>query len=875
MNMHLPRRFWLSLMAAMQLAAVSARAQFTAVTNGPVMSDRGDSTGCAWGDYDQDGYLDLFVSNFGTPLNFLYHNNGDGSFTRVTTGAIATGGTNCEGAVWADYDNDGNLDLFVAVGLGGNDLLYRNNGDGSYTRMTTGPVVQSGGNSRGCAWGDYDNDGYLDLFVSNEQGQNNFLFHNNGDGTFTRITSGNIVTDGGASYGCAWGDYDNDGFLDLFVANLNQNNFLYHNNRDGTFTRMTAGRIVNDGGASQGCAWGDYDNDGLLDLFVANRNQKNFLYHNEGNGVFTAITNGAIVNDIGYSWSPAWFDYDNDGFLDLFVVNGPPSGPGQNDFLYHNNGDGTFTRITTGAVVNDNAIGDGCAWADYDNDGFVDLCVTTLNDQNNLLYHNNGNSIDWITVRCVGQRSNRSGIGTKVRIKTVTQGQSRWQLREISGGSGYGSQNAPYAYFGLGSATNIEIVRLEWPSGLVQELQAPAPKQLLTVIEPTVSIAPASLTLNAGETAVFTVNTTLSEPLTFQWVHDGTPVTGETNAVLVIADVRTGDAGNYSVEVLRPQPPMTVVAKAVSLLGPIVLQTNQQVIAARPGSNVTFQTAFSGAGPVHLQWTHGQQLIADATNVSLTLTNIQLADDGEYSVIASNSFGVVEKVQGTLIVLVNPVITVQPISQSVVAGGDVVLSIAATGHPLPLSYRWRKNGGAVTNVILYETNCFFTVTNVQPNPGTNIVTYTVVVTNLAGSGGLSSNAVLRVLADTDGDGLPDEWEISHGLDPTDGGDAIVDSDGDGATNLQEYLAGTDPNDAGDFLRLDYTRADGPNAYNLRFVAMSNRTYTLQAKDGLASGSVWRTATELVAAPTNRLVEIPQVAGEFSRQFFRLVTPRSR
>src|SRR5439155_720453 len=189
-------------------------------------------------------------------------------------------------------------------------------GDGSFTKIVSGPLVQSGGNSRGSAWGDYDNDGFLDLFVSNEQGQNNFLFHNNGDGTFGKIVSGSIINDGGASYGCAWGDYDNDGFLDLFVAN------------------------------------------------------------------------------------------------------GPASGAGQNDFLYRNNGDGTFTRITTGSIVNDNASGDGCAWGDYNNDGFVDLFVSNLNGQNNLLYRNDGNSNNWLTVRCVGQLSNRSGIGTKVRLKT-------------------------------------------------------------------------------------------------------------------------------------------------------------------------------------------------------------------------------------------------------------------------------------------------------------------------------------------------------------------------------------------------------------------------------------------------------------------------
>ena len=207
-------------------------------------------------------------------------------------------------------------------GLNGHDLLYQNNGDGTFIKTIAGAVVTSGGSSRGCAWGDYDNDGYIDLFVSNERGQNNFLFHNNGDGTFAKVASGKIVSDGGYSTACAWGDYDNDGYLDLFVPNNNETNFLYHNNRDGTFTKIATGRVVTDGGSSFGSAWGDYDNDGYLDLFVANQNQKNFLYHNNGDGTFTRVTSGQITTDVGYSWGAAWADYDNDGFLDLFVANG-------------------------------------------------------------------------------------------------------------------------------------------------------------------------------------------------------------------------------------------------------------------------------------------------------------------------------------------------------------------------------------------------------------------------------------------------------------------------------------------------------------------------------------------------------------------------
>jgi enediyne biosynthesis protein E4 len=327
-----------------------------------------------------------------------------------------------------------------------------------------------------------------------------FLYRNNGDGTFSTITNSTLVTDLGSFYGGAWGDYDNDGKLDLFLIANNdfgagQPNRLYHNNGDGTFTRVTTGSIATDVANSDTCDWGDYDNDGFLDLFVANEfGQKSFLYHNNGDGTFTRITNGIVVNDISHSpsgvyygaYGCAWGDYDNDGWLDLYVGNaGAPdlAAPPAVNFLYHNNGDGTFTKVTTGSPVNEYSDSFGVTWADYDNDGFLDLFASRTEGRGNYLYRNNGNSNSWLTVKLIGTVSNRSAIGAKVRAKAIIGGVSRWQLRQITGGGGGDGHNELRANFGLGDATNVELVRIEWPSGIVQTLTNVAPKQILNVVE--------------------------------------------------------------------------------------------------------------------------------------------------------------------------------------------------------------------------------------------------------------------------------------------------------------------------------------------------------------------------------------------------------
>jgi hypothetical protein len=475
-----------------------AQATFTKITAGTIVNDGGSSYACAWGDYDNDGYIDLVVGNGWGGNNFLYRNNRDGTFARITTGPIAEDVADTGGVGWADYDNDGDLDLFVSnFSAPIKDRLYRNDGNGNFTSITTGPLVNDAGVGTGVAWGDYDRDGWLDLHVSNVDQQNNFLYRNLGNGSFAQITSGPVVMSGGGSQACTWTDYDNDGDLDLFVANFNtanpgrlhpgQNDFLFRNDGAGNFTRITQGPLVTDGAKGSTPAWGDYDNDGDLDLFVTNTFDENDrLYENLGNGTFRLVADSVVANDGASNSGAAWADYDNDGWLDLFVC-GVLGNPNR---LYRNNGDGTFTQVTDGDIAAEGGISSACAWGDYDNDGFLDLFVANAGEDgnqpgenNNYLYHNTGNSNSWFVVKLIGGISNRSAIGAKVRLRATIGGRTIWQMREISGGSG--SQNDMRAHFGLGESYAYSL-RVEWPSGEVTEktFEDRTTNRIMTVIEP-------------------------------------------------------------------------------------------------------------------------------------------------------------------------------------------------------------------------------------------------------------------------------------------------------------------------------------------------------------------------------------------------------
>lgn len=313
----------------------------------------------------------------------------DVTFTKITTGDLVNDGGWSYSMVWMDFDNDGSPDLFVTNNDSDNgqlNFLYMNNGDGTFSKITEGPVVSDGGSSYSCTSCDVNGDYKPDLFVANYN-ENNFLYFGNGDGTFNKVTSGPVVTDGGKSAGAAWADYNLDGFPDLYVANRDQQNFLYKGTGIGEFEKITTGTIVTDVANSSGCAWGDYDNDGYPDMYVANSGTVSNLYHNNGDGTFTKVNQEPFISDVSNCSGASWGDCDNDGDLDLFVSTGQ-LGTYVNWF-YLNNGDGTFTKVTDSPLVNETTWSSGSAWGDYDKDGDLDLAVSGY-DGNNLLFNNDG-----------------------------------------------------------------------------------------------------------------------------------------------------------------------------------------------------------------------------------------------------------------------------------------------------------------------------------------------------------------------------------------------------------------------------------------------------------------------------------------------------
>jgi tetratricopeptide (TPR) repeat protein len=466
--------------------------------------------GSAWGDYDRDGDADLFTVGIRDP-HHLYRNNGDGTFRDVT----ATAGLLDPRGGWAslffDYDADGDLDLFVTRdgwrGVAPNSL-YRNNGDGTFRDVaeTAGVAGQADGFT--ATLGDVDNDGRTDIYVANgvsqAQGAPNALYHNNGDGTFTDIAPQAGVANHGRSIGSAFGDYDNDGWLDLLVINMDGPNALYHNNGNGTFTEVTSQAGINAPHDGFVGFFFDYDNDGWLDIFAtgwtenmqevlqsamtgrpSQERNRLALYHNNGNGTFSDVTYAAGLARTYGAMAAQFGDVDNDGYLDIYLGTGaPPMDTYEPNVLLRNTGTGTFVDITDSAGVGNLGKGHGATFADYDGDGDLDLYApiggAMFGDrQPNSLYRNNGTAHHWLKVRLIPTRSNPDAIGARLHV-TTKQGP---RYRVIAGGTGFGSMNDAVQLIGLGTATRVEQLVIHWPSGMTQTFTDLAANQTLQITE--------------------------------------------------------------------------------------------------------------------------------------------------------------------------------------------------------------------------------------------------------------------------------------------------------------------------------------------------------------------------------------------------------
>jgi hypothetical protein len=483
-------------------------------------------TGVAIFDYDNDGWPDIFLVN-GTrlegfpngdaPSNHLYHNNHDGTFTDVTVKAGLTATGWGQGVCVGDYDNDGWEDLYVTYY--GKNRLYHNEG-GVFTGVAEKAGVAGSGKAwgSGCSFVDYDRDGKLDLIVTNYvdfdlstapapgqratclwkgvavmcgprglPGAKNILYHNKGDGTFEDVTAKAHIdrTDGHYAFSVSTLDFDEDGWPDIFIACDSTPSILYRNNHDGTFTdvAVTAGAAFNEDGREQagmGSTIADYNGDGHLDIFKTNfSDDTSTLYRNNGDGTFTDTTSaaglGLYTQYLG--WGTMFFDFDNDGWPDLILVNGHvyPEVDSQHlgsnfkepRILYRNNGDGTFTDISAsaGSGITSAASSRGLAVGDLWNDGRMSAVISNMNSAPSLLVNQIRTPNHWIAVHLVGTKSNRDGIGARVSVKAT----KRILVDEVRSGSSYISNNDMRVHFGLGASTKIEWMEVRWPSGLVEK----------------------------------------------------------------------------------------------------------------------------------------------------------------------------------------------------------------------------------------------------------------------------------------------------------------------------------------------------------------------------------------------------------------------
>ncbi len=507
-----------------------------------------ETTGCgvAFYDYDNDGWLDIFLVNGSrlegfpagqAPSSHIFKNNRDGTFTDVTAQAGLLHSGWGQGVCIGDYDNDGYEDLFVTYF--GKNVLYHNNGNGTFTDVTEKAGVGGSGKrwNTGCAFVDYDRDGHLDLFVANYidldlatapvpesgpclykgvmvacgppglNGGKNILYRNNGNGTFTDVTepAGILGANGTYGLGVLTADFDNDGWPDIYVANDSTASALYQNKKNGKFVdiAMEAGCALSADGkpqAGMGISAADYDLDGNLDIVKTNfAGDTPSLYHNTGGATFEDATFAAGLgrHTQFLGWGCGFFDMDNDGWPDILICNGhvypeveqlkTEAGYPQQKLLYKNLRNGRFDDVSqqAGAGITVPVASRGCAFGDFDNDGDIDVVVNTVNDYPQLLRCDSSQGHNWIKVRTIGTKSNRSGIGARLRCVSHPPDETKphQQIDEVRSGGSYISQNDLRVHFGLGKAEKAEILEIRWPSGQIDTLKDVKANQLIYVRE--------------------------------------------------------------------------------------------------------------------------------------------------------------------------------------------------------------------------------------------------------------------------------------------------------------------------------------------------------------------------------------------------------
>ena len=523
-----------------------AQVTFTDVAPSMGVDDIGNGQGVSSIDFNNDGFTDIFLVNNGQPCRLFRNDNGIG-FTDVAATVGVNNNGNGRGNAIGDFNNDGLTDIVIG-NYSQSCILYRNDST-AFTNVTTaaGMNLTSWGGS--INWFDYNADSRLDCYIGNDgiPTHANYLFENNDLSTFTEVAASVGLTDDLSTLSTATADYDNDGDLDIFIGNQSGSptGVLFQNN-GGSFTNVSVASGLETYSYTWGADWGDFDNDGDFDLYLANSNAGNQCFVNNGDGTFTESAAFLGIADPTSSFSCGWADFDNDGDLDLYVANGS-SGV---DKLYRNDG-GTFTDVAATVGTNDMRHSNSTTWADFNNDGFLDLYLSNNGSENRLYMSNAGNSNHWLELKLVGVTVNRSAIGARVRI--VAGGLS--QIREVQGGSGHNGQNSLPVEFGLGSNEMVDSIIVNWPGGPIDIHTNIPSDQILTVTEGQIIVPvemannnkPAGYVLSQNYPNPFNPSTTIeySIPERTDVKLTVINIVGEEVAELVNQIM---DAGSYSVE---------------------------------------------------------------------------------------------------------------------------------------------------------------------------------------------------------------------------------------------------------------------------------------------------------------------------------------